>query len=629
VFDSSAKPHSGVLEGGLTFLGLYSECLDALPRGVAVPNASWTQQFHSSYCLATLDLHNAQAEAPKGFPEYLWQELRGNSESPRFGLCVPSSCSAHDITTMVGQFAKGFVEGANATRSTCSSGREPFLENKGALAVTGILTVFVLLVVMGTAYDLTRSYKGGHKKPSSFQSVDTKVASSEGLVDDDDPKGAQRSRPFGRILLSFSLVTNIAKIMNTGGSKKEFIQIIHGLRFYSMMWIILGHSYSSGVGALTFRNAVSVRIVPQEPVSQAVANGTLTVDTFFFISGLLVVYVSLKVMSEMGGKLNLCIFYSHRYWRMTPLMMAVIATCATLLPYFGDGPRWNEIVSVYSGTCKVNWWINAIYLQNFIDTAHMCLNHTWFSAVDIQIFLISPIIICTLYRSPRWGLAIIAVIFLASVSVTAALTVINEFPAMPYVPAIISQVTRDEYMRDVYIKPYCRIGPSLVGMLMGYVIHVTQGSIILKKGQVWLGWTMCSVLMLGVLYGMWPANSGMALPPVGWAAAYSALGRTLWAVGLSWIVLASLAGYGGIVSRVLSWSALVPLSRLTYSAYIVHPVVISTFYGRQEGVLDYSQYLLAYFALGNLAIAYAAALVLSMVFEAPIMALEKVLLGRK
>lgn len=626
MFDSSAKPHSGVLEGGLTFLGLYSECLEALPEGATAPNLSVAQQFHSRYCLATLNLHDAQEEAPEGFPEYLWQELRANPWPPQFGLCVPSSCSPEDVTSMVGQFAKGFVDGAKATGSSCSSPREPFFENVGALVVSAVLLAFALLVAVGTAYDLCYSYQGGRKKPSSFQSVETKVASSEGLVDDEDQKGSQ----LGRVLLCFSLVANCTKIMNTSSSNKEFIQIIHGLRFISMSWIILGHSYASGMTMLTFRNTISATKVPQDPISQAVANGTLTVDTFFFISGLLVVYVSLKVMSEMGGKLHLCIFYSHRYWRMTPLMMAVIGISATLLPYFGDGPRWHEIVAKESDTCKANWWVNAIYLQNFINTPQMCLGHTWFSAVDIQIFLIAPLIIYPLYRTPRWGVALIFVLLLASFSTTAALTVINDFPAMPYVTlSLFSVEKRNAYMNDVYIKPYCRIGPSLIGMLMGYVLHVTKGSIVFRKSYVWLGWAMCSFLMLGVLYAMWPANAGTGVPPVAWAAAYSAMGRTLWAVGLSWIVLASLAGYGGIVARLLSWSAMVPLSRLTYSAYIVHPLVIATFYGSQQGVLDYSEYMLAYFSMGNLCISYTAALVFSMVFEAPVMAMEKVFLGRK
>ncbi len=38
----------------------------------------------------------------------------------------------------------------------------------------------------------------------------------------------------------------------------------------------------------------------------------------------------------------------------------------------------------------------------------------------------------------------------------------------------------------------------------------------------------------------------------------------------------------GIVNRLLSWSALVPLSRLTYMAYLVHPTVMFWYYTNQE-----------------------------------------------
>ncbi|KAG0410585.1 hypothetical protein HPB47_012285, partial [Ixodes persulcatus] len=126
VFDSSAKPHSGVLEGGLTFLGLYSECLEALPEGATAPNLSVAQQFHSRYCLATLNLHDAQEEAPEGFPEYLWQELRANPWPPQFGLCVPSSCSPEDVTSMVGQWAYVLVRTARPAHvSQMDSARGP------------------------------------------------------------------------------------------------------------------------------------------------------------------------------------------------------------------------------------------------------------------------------------------------------------------------------------------------------------------------------------------------------------------------------------------------------------------------------------------------------------------------
>ena len=34
----------------------------------------------------------------------------------------------------------------------------------------------------------------------------------------------------------------------------------------------------------------------------------------------------------------------------------------------------------------------------------------------------------------------------------------------------------------------------------------------------------------------------------------------------------------GFINSLLSWSAFVPLSRLTYSAYLVHPILIYWYY---------------------------------------------------
>lgn len=51
---------------------------------------------------------------------------------------------------------------------------------------------------------------------------------------------------------------------------------------------------------------------------------------------------------------------------MTPVMMVAAGICATLLPYFADGPRGGEITSFFSDTCRKNWWINLLYMQNFL-----------------------------------------------------------------------------------------------------------------------------------------------------------------------------------------------------------------------------------------------------------------------
>lgn len=56
---------------------------------------------------------------------------------------------------------------------------------------------------------------------------------------------------------------------------------------------------------------------------------------------------------------------------MTPVMMAAVGFCATILPYMGDGPRWMEVIARYYDTCKINWWLNALYIQNLVDVPRM------------------------------------------------------------------------------------------------------------------------------------------------------------------------------------------------------------------------------------------------------------------
>lgn len=47
----------------------------------------------------------------------------------------------------------------------------------------------------------------------------------------------------------------------------------------------------------------------------AIYNGFFSVDTFFLMSGTLACYGLLKVLDKSGGKLNIPMFYLHRYIR--------------------------------------------------------------------------------------------------------------------------------------------------------------------------------------------------------------------------------------------------------------------------------------------------------------------------
>ncbi|CAG2167193.1 unnamed protein product, partial [Oppiella nova] len=391
------------------------------------------------------------------------------------------------------------------------------------------------------------------------------------------------------ILISFSVKINAKKIFDTKGTDTS-IQVFHGIRVLSMLWILIGHSFAFAVQWMTFRNPLVIREVPQNIMSQLLANGTFSVDCFFFISGFLVSYVVMTKAKKHSGKPNIFLFYLHRYLRMTPSMMAVIAFSATLLQYLGSGPQWTESITMFNGWCQKNWWVNGLYLHNFVNTQNMCLSHSWYSAVDMQFYFLSPLILVPLYLKPVLGISLAILALFCSMGLTGYLTLINDFPAVPYINDVVEQAVVDKYYRLLYIKPYCRVGPYLVGILLAYAIYTSQGDIKMKKFYSTMGWIISFVVSLGVLFAMFPANNGN-VPEVHIAALYSSTSRTIWALSLSWVTFACITGNGGFINAFLSAKVWVPFSRLTHCAYLVHPIVMAVLYGSREHPFDFSSYL--------------------------------------
>jgi hypothetical protein len=53
----------------------------------------------------------------------------------------------------------------------------------------------------------------------------------------------------GKLLLSFSVYTNAPKILNTS-QPKGTLTCVNGIRFLSMTWVILGHTYGFGAQSI-------------------------------------------------------------------------------------------------------------------------------------------------------------------------------------------------------------------------------------------------------------------------------------------------------------------------------------------------------------------------------------------
>ncbi|XP_077484855.1 nose resistant to fluoxetine protein 6-like [Amblyomma americanum] len=483
-----------------------------------------------------------------------------------------------------------------------------------------------MLIAGATVYDIKRRCRTSKPSSSIFNDLDRPGMSKMQL--EKGPLSERTEDEYtNRVLLSFSVVTNAEKLFSTGNSSKDSLAVIHGIRALSMALIILGHMTEHTQHKMVFRNADTfAEELASNAAAQIVSSLVLVVDTFFFLTGLLVVYLTLNRMKESGGKMNWWIFYLHRYWRLTPLIGLFSLFVAVYLPYCGDGPLWFDAISA-GRACKLNWWANFLYVQNFIPFEEMCLGYTWYAAVDFQLFLISPPIIYALYRKPRIGFVVIGLLFLLSTTYTAAYIGLRDLPIFPH--TAFESAKEVDYMENVYKMPHCRIGPFLIGMICGYVLHTRRGHIIINKRCVYAGWTASTLLTLALLFAVWPTDARYRQLPPYMAALYGSLSRSVWAACIAWILISCLEGYGGPVTYLLSCKALVPLSRLTFAAYIVHLLPMVLFADTRQQSFDFSPGLLYFFYVGYLTLSYVMALGMCLLFEAPILGLEKFLLAGK
>lgn len=152
--------------------------------------------------------------------------------------------------------------------------------------------------------------------------------------------------------------------LNNSDSPTNDISCVHGLRFWTISWIIFAHTMQytewSGFGR-TFEvenNIVSFWLHP-------LLNATFSVDTFFLISGLLTTYVTWSITGGDYQRFNKFAFLISRYLRLTPQVLIVILLFI-IFPLAGDGPYWSGLIQKQSDNCKQNWWVSALYLQSFI-----------------------------------------------------------------------------------------------------------------------------------------------------------------------------------------------------------------------------------------------------------------------
>jgi hypothetical protein len=104
-----------------------------------------------------------------------------------------------------------------------------------------------------------------------------------------------------------------------------------------------------------------------------------------------------------------------------------------------------------------------------------------------------------------------------------------------YIPTMDEQLTE---LDAIYDLPWHRIGPYLVGVITAYIFVVRlQRKLVLKERTRLILWTLFPLLNLWILFTLYTRNLS-----VEFSAVYMGVSRTLWGIGLGWLVIACCTG---------------------------------------------------------------------------------------
>jgi peptidoglycan/LPS O-acetylase OafA/YrhL len=207
---------------------------------------------------------------------------------------------------------------------------------------------------------------------------------------------------------------------------------------------------------------------------------------------------------------------------------------------------------------------------------------------------------------------------------------INNFPFS----VSFMSMSNFSYSSNYYVVPWCRFQPYIAGVLFGCLLHKMRNQTKLNLNPfiiLWI-WAAAGAAGAAVVYCLYPyqlefvESQNTAL--VGSLAArvlYSGLHRLAWSVCLGWLILACVKGAGGPINQILSWHAWIPLARLSYCIYLVHYTLIGYITSLPSFSVSFSHPLGIYWVLAQLSMSIFVAYIAVILFEAPIVTLEKIL----
>ncbi|XP_075543165.1 nose resistant to fluoxetine protein 6-like [Dermacentor variabilis] len=371
-----------------------------------------------------------------------------------------------------------------------------------------------------------------------------------------------------RVATCFSLLSNTRSMLSVNKDKNSDayrFQFLHGIRFLSIVWIVIGHCY--GTPSDVWSRLINNVALGDRWDITIISAGFISVDTFFFLSAFLLTCVVSK--QKRGGVVIFVMAVVRRLIRtLVPLFFMLM--CMYLLPLIASGPEAPQFFEKLDDEVYRNWWSLLAQVRNYFyhDDDLPLLPHLWYLSVDFQFFLVTLLVLLICKTRPRLAVTLFALLSLVGCSVaTWQVAGNNKTPFMVVVVESI-QVFMETTFR-YYFYPFYHA----ICYFMGCVTFLSLGWFKGKKiSPIFQAAAWCIAIASGVCCIFMKLAWYKETDPTTQFGKLSAtfFDRILWSMFLMWVTLACATGRGGFLCKFLAWNAFVPLSRLAFGVYLIH-----------------------------------------------------------
>lgn len=337
---------------------------------------------------------------------------------------------------------------------------------------------------------------------------------------------------------------------------------LNGVRALSIIFVISFHAFFFSQYAFTEKE-LFVQFSEGLPWWLSwIRRGDMGVDIFFVLSAFLIGSQLFAEYNRTSG-VNYRWFYIKRFLRIYPLYIFAIA------------------LYVLSKKNAGYFWANLLAVNNLIDIKKILIPWSWSLSVEIQFYLICPLLVVMFGRAKYkifWFTGMLVLSLLWGVAV-----IINEPELMnnSMMDILVGKEKRDlgiYYMEYLYVLPQARFPSFYCGLLAAWywVNHQQSITSLLKRNR-----TAVAIISLLSLAGAIMIASYNVFKPASMFSEFDNLfhafnmvaGRFIFSLFVTILMIMALARVAGgrWVGDFFSSSIFYPVAKVSYSMYLFHP----------------------------------------------------------